>query len=770
VTLLTAPAPSAATDRPARSATWPASVVSGLAVLLASGPVSAVVQGTGWLGYVVTAVTAVVGVGVLAGVLAGVLLPAGRGPGLAVAGVAAAQTVVLLGLLTTLFTDSGAFGVLPGPAALGEMGRLLAGAGAQINVGFAPIEATPEILFLVTAAIGLLAVAVHLAAVGAAAPAAAGIPLLAAFAVPAALADDLLPWWVLVAAAAGFGLLLLAPGSRSRQVPGGLVLVVGAVVVALLVGTLAAFVGTAGRFAGGGDGEGNGAIGLSPFTSLRGQLNQSTPTPLFEVFGLPEPAYLRALTLADYQSGIGWQATRPGPGVPAEDSFLSPGAPGVPGVPGVLANVRIDNVGFRDYWLPLYGAPLALRELTPGLWVYDEPSGIGYTARPAAEDGWLQEAFLPAPTTDVLRNAPGEPPAAIYSNVLGIDPRIAEIADEVTADTSTDFDRALALQEYFTGPDSEFTYDLATAPDEGDDALVEFLTIGQVGYCEQFASAMAVMLRTVGVPARVAVGFTAGTPIGDYRAIGTGDAHAWVEAWLPGVGWTTFDPTPLTDGRAIVPPYVEQARAEASAGEVPVTPATPVPATPTPAPNAEGTPPEQAPETAPDPVVAPDPGLPLWPLAVVPVLALLASVPAGLRQYRRRQRIGAAAAGGPGSATAAWDELRAESDDRGVPVPASDTVRSAARRLVREHRLDPAAQQALRTTVTAVEASWFGDQHPDRDALRGPLDAVRAGIAAGSPLGLRARLLPRSVLAALRRTDTTIPDGRTHDTGAAPRR
>ncbi|WP_300010774.1 transglutaminase domain-containing protein [Pseudonocardia sp.] len=750
---LTAPAPRAAAPDPPprrRPGPWRASVASGVAVLLASGPVSAVVQGTGWLGFAGAAVAAVVGVGIVAGLL----VPADRAPGRTVAAVAAAQVAAVLGLLTALFTDDGAFGVLPGPAALADMGGLLAGAGAQINVGIAPIEATPEILFLVTASLGLLAVAVHLAVVGAAAPAAAGIPLLAAFAVPAALADELLPWWVLAAAAAGFGLLLLATDGRSRQFPGGLVLVAAAVAVALLVGTLTAFVGTSGRFAGGGDGEGAGSIGLSPFTSLRGQLNRSTPSPLFEVRGLTEPAYLRALTLADYQAGVGWQATRPGPGVPAEGPFAQPPVPGTP------AQVTVDNVGFRDYWLPVYGAPLALEGLTPGLFVYDEDSGIGYTARPAAEDGWTQSAFLPAPSTDLLRAAQGEAPAAIYSNILGVDPRIAGIAAEVTAGAATDFDRALALQEYFTGPGSEFGYDLATAPPEGDDALVEFLTIGQVGYCEQFASAMAVMLRTVGVPARVAVGFTAGTPVSDYRAISTADAHAWVEAWFPGVGWTTFDPTPLTDGRAIVPPYVEQARAEAAAGAAPAVPATPLPAAPTPAPDPAGTPAAQEPGSAPDAAAAPDPGPPLWPVAVVPVGALLALLPAGLRHLRRRERLAAAAAGGPGAAVAAWDELRAESADRGVAVPASDTVRSAARRLVREHRLDAAAQDALRATVTAVEASWFGDRHPDRHALTGPLAEVRAGMAGGSPLDLRARLLPRSVLAGFRRSarGDRVPD------------
>jgi len=77
------------------------------------------------------------------------------------------------------------------------------------------------------------------------------------------------------------------------------------------------------------------------------------------------------------------------------------------------------------------------------------------------------------------------------------------------------------------------------------DPLAYFLFTRKQGHCEYFASAMTVMLRTAGIPARLATGFQSGVynPITDFWLVRASDAHAWVEAWIPGRGWTTFDPT-----------------------------------------------------------------------------------------------------------------------------------------------------------------------------------------------------------------------------------
>jgi hypothetical protein len=747
--------PPVAPPRPARRGTpWASAVCSGLAVLFASAPVSAIIQGYMWLEQAATVVLVVVAVGLALHRLGPVAVFAG-------------QCVGVLLLVTAEFAQGAVFGVLPGPRAFGSFGALAAGAGAQIAAGIAPVPASPEILFLVTAAFGLVTVAVYLAAVIAQAPAAAGVPLLAVFAVPAALDDKLLPWPTMVCAAAGFGILLITRDGARRQRVGGVALVAGAVAIAIGIGAAAGFVGTAGRFTGAAGGA-SGAIGLSPFTSLRGQLTQSSPSELFHVRGLPQPAYLRALTLSTYVRDVGWQATRPGSGP------TLPGTLGVVAGPNVrLASVDVENVGFKDYWLPVYGEPIAVSGLQ-NRWIYDERSGTAYAERPRAEPGWQQVGDFSAPSADQLRAATGgSGPVANYLDVGGVDRRVIDLSRQVTSGATTAFDKAMALQEYFTGSGSAFHYSLQTAPGNGDDALVEFLTVGKTGYCEQFSAAMAVMLRSVGVPARVAVGFTGGSETGDHRTVSTSDAHAWVEAWFPGYGWMIFDPTPLTDGRTIVPPYVAQAEAQeaADASEAPgadpqnEAQQAPTPeATPTPTP---ATPDVAAPE-------APPSAAPVWQLGLGAGVLLLiggALLPAALRRRERRSRLAAVAAGGPDAAAAAWAELLAESSDRGVPPRESDTVRVAARRLVREHHLGAPAQQELRRVVGAVEASWYGDTHPEPAELAEPLTALLAAVAAGSPLSWRGRLLPRSVLSGFSYRLSRKPvtqDPNTHDNAAAP--
>ena len=150
-------------------------------------------------------------------------------------------------------------------------------------------------------------------------------------------------------------------------------------------------------------------------------------------------------------------------------------------------------------------------------------------------------------TPDALRQATGDYPEDIidrFCQLPDMSPRIAELAEVITAGKKSEYDKVNAISEYLK---TEYPYDLNVGKQgDGENAVEFFLFNAKRGYCEHFASAMAVMCRTVGIPARVATGFDSG----DYNAL-TGyyevrgrDAHAWVEAYFPVFGWIPFDPTP----------------------------------------------------------------------------------------------------------------------------------------------------------------------------------------------------------------------------------
>ncbi|MFN2491136.1 MAG: transglutaminase family protein [Actinomycetota bacterium] len=119
-----------------------------------------------------------------------------------------------------------------------------------------------------------------------------------------------------------------------------------------------------------------------------------------------------------------------------------------------------------------------------------------------------------------------------------------DLARAATRDATNDFDRVLAIESYLR---RNFRYTIdSPVPPPGRDAVDHFLFDAKVGFCEQFASATTVMLRSLGIPARVAAGYAVGdrnpfTGLYDVRA---SDAHTWVEVWFPdGLGWDEFDPT-----------------------------------------------------------------------------------------------------------------------------------------------------------------------------------------------------------------------------------
>ncbi len=721
-----------------------ASVAAALAAVGAATGLTGVLTGGQWPVFVIVTVAVVAG--------AGVALRSGRASWpLVVLG----QLAALVGLLTAVFARSGVLVVIPGPDAVAELRLVLTAAAAQVRGGIPPVPETTELLCLVVLCVGLVAVAVDALAVTAGAPAATGLVLLCVVAVPASLADRLLPWWTFTLAALGFALLLTVDGQRRHLVwgepagPGGsagaapaaAAVGAGALALALLAGSGLTAVGTEGRIPGAGVGTGVGAsgIGLNPFTSLRGQLDNGEVVELFRVRGLTEQSYLRALTLSTFAPGIGWVRGPLDGTAPAEGTVPLPPGLSVP-LPGPAVDVQIEPLDYVDTWLPAFGVPLSFRGVGRD-WRYDPAALTAFTDRRQRAEPYTVQSVLPRPDAATLRAVadPAEGMGLEFLDTAGLDPRVGELASQVAEGAASPFDATLALHEFFTGPAGGFRYELQTAPGSSGDALVDFLFEVRAGYCEQYASAMAVMLRTLGVPARVAVGFTPGISTGDSHLITTEDAHAWVEAWFPGAGWLPFDPTPLADGRTVVPPYVV---------ETTLPPDLPVPTgQDVPAPVADPAT-EQGVDAAAGggPDGGPGPGGVVGAGGVL-VLALVAGLtPAALRTVRRRQRIAAVEAGGPGAATAAWEEVLAESRDRGADPADSGSVRAVARALAREHSLDEPGRSGLRSLVGAVERSWYGRDAAAELDLTAALAEVRASLTRCSPAGRRARLLPRPVL------------------------
>lgn len=156
---------------------------------------------------------------------------------------------------------------------------------------------------------------------------------------------------------------------------------------------------------------------------------------------------------------------------------------------------------------------------------------------------------ISSPDAARLRAAGQEYPATISLRNLQLPPklnrRIPELTAQITQHASNPYDRAVAIEHYLN---SEFGYTLQLPKTQSDDPLAQFLFERKQGHCEYFASAMAVMLRTIGIPSRLVNGFR-GAEFNDLTGsyiVRARDAHSWVEAYFPGSGWVRFDPTPAS--------------------------------------------------------------------------------------------------------------------------------------------------------------------------------------------------------------------------------
>jgi LPXTG-motif cell wall-anchored protein len=286
---------------------------------------------------------------------------------------------------------------------------------------------------------------------------------------------------------------------------------------------------------------------------------------------------LRAFTLRDFD-GRSWQRT--------EATDLQEWAPGTllssdPRVQGALldpqagtlARVDVTIDSLRELRLPVSTFPRTVEIAGP--WRYDaerdeivgdQATGVGTTYSMTVE--------IPTLTADDLKAAGGELPAGLepYLTVpqTAHTDDIRALAKQITADASGTYEQALALQTYFRDM-SRFVYDTQVAPARTDDAVWDFLTTRH-GYCVQFATSMAVMARSLGIPARLGVGFLPGVADANGIYTVTGRlSHTWPELYFPSVGWVRFEPTPAVQSGS--PPRwsdpIAFSTAAPNAGELP---------------------------------------------------------------------------------------------------------------------------------------------------------------------------------------------------------
>jgi protein-glutamine gamma-glutamyltransferase len=157
---------------------------------------------------------------------------------------------------------------------------------------------------------------------------------------------------------------------------------------------------------------------------------------------------------------------------------------------------------------------------------------------------------IATPSASELRQAEHTYPPQIsnqYLELRQVDPRVPKLAEQITHSAVNNYDRAAALETYLRG---HFGYTLELPRTEPPDPIANFLFERKQGHCEYFASSMAVMLRTLGIPSRVVNGFHSDefNDLTSNYIVRAKDAHSWVEAYFPGYGWQMFDPTPAGSG------------------------------------------------------------------------------------------------------------------------------------------------------------------------------------------------------------------------------
>lgn len=520
------------------------------------------------------------------------------------------------------------------------------------------------------------------------------------------------------------------------------------------------------------DSEYSGSVSYNPFTNIRAGLISQTSNPLFraEIDGAdPATVRFRTVTLDRYDAGR-WRTDRFQAVDTGEDSWVDAAQVYRGETIDVRADIRIDNLA--QPWLPAPATPTAIlasnrddqasiriRTLDGGIYLPGDRSyeGMTYAVRSdvprfdgptiaalaLTETGTLSPLFESAVDDGRVLPDLQTPPESVElpdeefwldypADELGA--RFTVLAEDVVGHVDTNFEKALALENWFRDsgefvyeddvPGAHTTSDVFTWLTDDDGSLTDATgySWARHGYCEQFSTAMALMARAVGVPSRVVLGFTPGTLINDTTVqVMDKNAHAWVELWIPSYGWMAFDPTP----RRLFSAPTANDSLEAELGFSPVDYIDDIP---NPAfVEFEGG--QAGPEGIFDPDTDRDPtfvgsgggagdatsgglDLPDWfPIAAAlsaVVLAAVAGIP--MVKWFRRRRLKRRLA--DGDISAAWRDIVDRLTDLREPVDPAATPREAAR----------AIDAAFVPLAEAYDASLFSDA-PSRTLVRDAADA-----------------------------------------------
>ncbi|MCS0604005.1 DUF3488 and transglutaminase-like domain-containing protein [Streptomyces sp. LP11] len=700
----------------------------------------------------------------------------------------AAQVLATLLLLTLVFArDHAIAGLLPGPDTFRFLADLLRQGSDDVSQYAIPAPLTEGIKLMLIGGVLLIGLLVDTLAVTFRSAAPAGLPLLALYSVAAGLSDGGADWLWFLVAAAGYLTLLLAegrdrlaqwgrvfgggprpPGSgepgvsapaRTGRRIGAVALGLALVVPLALPSMQGGLLDAAGAGVGAGSGDGGTISAVNPLVSLRDSLNTDNDRQVLSLRTSTDDIsdlYLRIVSLDDFD-GTTWK--------PAQRHIV--GVPDVLPTPtGLRADVKRGKVTttvtaadwYAQDWLPMPYPPSAVK--VSGRWRY-EPVGmtlVGDHGQTTRGQTYQVTSLHVQPTADQLASAP-EPSAALrraYTRVPAALPKVvARTAKKVTSGARGHYEEAVKLQDYFAVTGG-FQYDTQVEVGRGPNAIANFLR-DKEGFCVHFSFAMAAMARTLGIPARVAVGFAPGTPQANGTiAVNQRDAHAWPELYFEGVGWTRFEPTPT---RGTTPSYT-----------VPDSPGTSQPEDSLPsrntssAPSAAASPSESCAAAheepgacdSPSAAVVPaggDDGPGPWWLALTALGALVVlAVPLAPLLWRTRVR-GRRLGGHPRSPEGAaahtlgvWQELTDSAWDHGITPDDSLTPRGAAARIVRLGGLDAAAGEAVHRVADAVEQVLYAPRPRPATGVAGDarrvIEALRASAGVGTRL--RALFLPRS--------------------------